>query len=150
MTKPENFSTYNKNQVILTSGRLVFNAREDSLFLLSKKDLAISTGGDVHINVGLPGSKSSIFIVNSNRIQFGLESKGRVAEPVAKANSLLESLQKLSGALTTFTKSLSKVTGTVEAAALLVVATSASALQGQVESFNKSLNKIPSKTTFSI
>ena len=150
MTKPENFSTYNKNQVILTSGRLVFNAREDSLFLLSKKDLAVSTVGDVHINVGLPGSKSSIFIVNSNRIQFGLESKGRVAEPVAKADSLLKSLKSLSKALNKFTTSLSTVVGTVELAALTQISTSATALKNELNSFDKTLNSIPSKNTFSI
>jgi len=149
VTKPENFSTYNKNQVILTSGRLVFNAREDSLFLLSKKDLAVSTVGDVHINVGLPGSKSSIFIVNSNRIQFGLESKGKL-EPVAKADSLLKSLKSLSKALNKFTTSLSTVVGTVELAALTQISTSATALKNELNSFDKTLNSIPSKNTFSI
>lgn len=150
MTKPENFSTYNKNQVILTSGRLVFNAREDSLFLLSKKDLAVSTVGDVHINVGLPGSKSSIFIVNSNRIQFGLESKGRVAEPVAKADSLLNSLDSLTDSISTFTKDLSVVVGTVEAAAIAKIATSALKLNLELKKIKGSFNQIPSKNTFSI
>lgn len=149
MTKPENFSTYNKNQVILTSGRLVFNAREDSLFLLSKKDLAISTGGDVHINVGLPGSKSSIFIVNSNRIQFGLESKGKV-EPVAKADSLLKSLDSLTDSISTFTKDLSIVVGTVEAAAIAKIATSALKLNLELKKIKGSFKQIPSKNTFSI
>ena len=149
MTKPENFSTYNKNQVILTSGRLVFNAREDSLFLLSKKDLAVSTVGDVHINVGLPGSKSSIFIVNSNRIQFGLESKGKV-EPVAKADSLLKSLDSLTDSISTFTKDLSIVVGTVEAAAIAKIATSALKLNLELKKIKGSFNQIPSKNTFSI
>lgn len=149
MNKPENFSKYSKDQVILTSGRLVFNAREDSLFLLSKKDLAVSTGGDVHINVGLPGSKNSLFIINSNRIQFGLASKGTV-EPVAKADSLLVSLEKLSKALDTFTQKLSGVTGTVEVAGMTIISTSAMALKKEVAAFKSSLDKIPSKTTFSI
>lgn len=150
MNKPENFSKYNKDQVILTSGRLVFNAREESLFLLSKKDLAISTGGDVHINVGLPGSKSSLFIVNSNRIQFGLESKGGKLEPVAKATSLLESLKDLSSSISTFTTSLSFIVGTVEAAQFTALATAAKNLARDVKKFESSLNKIPSKITFSI
>lgn len=149
MTKPENFSTYNKNQVILTSGRLVFNAREDSLFLLSKKDLAVSTGGDVHINVGLPGSKSSLFIVNSNRIQFGLESKGKV-EPVAKADSLLKSLDSLTDSISTFTKDLSIIVGTVEVAAIAKIATSALKLNKELKKIKGSFNQIPSKNTFSI
>lgn len=149
MTKPENFSTYNKSQVILTSGRLVFNAREDSLFLLSKKDLAVSTGGDVHINVGLPGSKNSLFIVNSNRIQFGLESKGKV-EPVAKADSLVESLRALADSLSTFTQDLSTLIGTVEIAAITKIATSSLKLNINLKKVTGTFNRIPSKNTFSI
>ena len=149
MSKPENFSTYKKDQVILTSGRLVFNADEDSIFLLSKKDLAISTVGNVHINVGKAGYKESLFIINSNRIQFGLDSKGKV-EPVAKADSLLKSLKSLSKAISKFTTSLSKVVGTVEVAALTTISTSAIALNNELNSFDKTLSKIPSKNTFSI
>lgn len=149
MNKPENFSKYSKDQVILTSGRLVFNAREDSLFLLSKKDLAVSTGGDVHINVGLPGSKNSLFIINSNRIQFGLASKGTV-EPVAKADSLLKSLRDLSSSLNTFTTSVSSIVGTVEAAQFLVLSTAAKNLSTSIKRFEANLNRIPSETTFSI
>lgn len=148
MNKPENFSKYSKDQVILTSGRLVFNAREDSLFLLSKKDLAISTGGDVHINVGLPGSKNSLFIINSNRVQFGLASKGTV-EPVAKADSLLKSLRDLSSSLNTFTTSISLIVGTVEAAQFTALSTAAKNLSTSIKRFEANLNRIPSETTFS-
>lgn len=148
MSKPENFSTYKKDQVILTSGRLVFNADEDSIFLLSKKDLAISTVGNVHINVGKAGSKESIFIVNSNRIQFGLDSKGKV-EPVAKADSLVQSLESLSRYLSKFTTDLSQIVGTVESAAFLKITAISLKLNTDLTAFNRTLNKIKSNTTFS-
>ena len=148
MSKPENFSTYKKDQVILTSGRLVFNADEDSIFLLSKKDLAISTVGNVHINVGKAGSKESLFIVNSNRIQFGLDSKGKV-EPVAKADSLVQSLDSLSRYLSRFTTDLSQIVGTVESAAFLKITAISLKLNTDLTAFNRTLNKIKSNTTFS-
>jgi hypothetical protein len=148
VSKPENFSTYKKDQVILTSGRLVFNADEDSIFLLSKKDLAISTVGNVHINVGKAGSKESIFIVNSNRIQFGLDSKGKV-EPVAKADSLVQSLESLSRYLSKFTTDLSQIVGTVESAAFLKITAISLKLNTDLTAFNRTLNKIKSNTTFS-
>jgi hypothetical protein len=103
----------------------------------------------VHINVGKAGYKESLFIINSNRIQFGLDSKGKV-EPVAKADSLLKSLKSLSKAISKFTTSLSKVVGTVEVAALTTISTSAIALNNELNSFDKTLSKIPSKNTFSI
>ncbi len=148
MSKPENFSIYKKDQVILTSGRLVFNADEDSIFLLSKKDLAISTVGNVHINVGKAGSKESLFIVNSNRIQFGLDSKGK-AEPVAKADSLVQSLESLSRYLSKFTTDLSQIVGTVESAAFLKITAISLKLNTDLTAFNRTLNKIKSNTTFS-
>lgn len=148
MSKPENFSTYKKDQVILTSGRLVFNADEDSIFLLSKKDLAISTVGNVHINVGKAGYKESLFIINSNRIQFGLDSKGKV-EPVAKADSLVQSLESLSRYLSKFTTDLSQIVGTVESAAFLKITAISLKLNTDLTAFNRTLNKIKSNTTFS-
>jgi hypothetical protein len=148
VSKPENFSIYKKDQVILTSGRLVFNADEDSIFLLSKKDLAISTVGNVHINVGKAGSKESLFIVNSNRIQFGLDSKGK-AEPVAKADSLVQSLESLSRYLSKFTTDLSQIVGTVESAAFLKITAISLKLNTDLTAFNRTLNKIKSNTTFS-
>jgi hypothetical protein len=148
VSKPENFSTYKKDQVILTSGRLVFNADEDSIFLLSKKDLAISTVGNVHINVGKAGYKESLFIINSNRIQFGLDSKGKV-EPVAKADSLVQSLESLSRYLSKFTTDLSQIVGTVESAAFLKITAISLKLNTDLTAFNRTLNKIKSNTTFS-
>jgi len=61
--------TYQGKQVIITSDRLLFNAREDSLFS-SDKTIAFSTNKDFHISTsdGTDGK----FVINSPKIHLGL------------------------------------------------------------------------------
>ena len=61
--------TYQGKQVIITSDRLLFNAREDSLFS-SDKTIAFSTNKDFHINTS--DGKDGKFVINSPKIHLGL------------------------------------------------------------------------------
>ena len=60
--------TYQGKQVIITSDRLVFNAREDSIFS-SDSTIAFSTNKDFHINTS-SGSNGK-FVLNSPKIHLG-------------------------------------------------------------------------------
>jgi len=60
--------TYQGKQVIITSDRLIFNAREDSIFS-SDSTIAFSTNKDFHINTS-EGS-NGMFAVNSPKIHLG-------------------------------------------------------------------------------
>ena len=43
---------YKGEQIILSSGRLVFNAREESILLFAKENIGFSTNNSIHFNVG--------------------------------------------------------------------------------------------------
>jgi hypothetical protein len=88
---------YAGEQVIISSNRLVFNARKDSILISSKQNINLSAGDKVTIDVGTIDSddKQNMFLVNAPRIQFGLDSKGKTVEPIAKANALEEVLNDL-------------------------------------------------------
>ena len=150
MSKFTNFAAYNKHQAILTSGRLIFNAREDNLFLLAKKDLAISVGQDVHINVGVKGSTTSKLIINSPRVQFGLPSNSTKMEPVAKGDSAVESVSELLAELSKFLNILTSAKGLVSGgvATLPEVNLAADAFMKKLPDLKKGLDKIKSTTTF--
>lgn len=152
MTKFISFSTYNKHQAILTSGRLIFNAREDNLFLLSKKDIALSSGGDIHINVGPKGSKNNILIVNSPKIQFGLDSVKNPLESVAKGDSAVNSLNSLINLLVAFMASTigSTAVGGGGVSSLPAISNAADEFIKRVEAVKKDLEKIKSSTTFTV
>ena len=65
--------TYQGKQVIITSDRLIFNAREDSIFA-ADSTIAFSTNKDFHINTS-DGSNGK-FAVNSPKIHLGLVKDG--------------------------------------------------------------------------
>jgi len=134
------FNSYNKNQVILTSDRLIFNAREDNVFLIANKDIALSANKDLHINTG--GST----IVNSPRIQLGIDGD---IQPIAKGDALVDTLDKILSSLTELSAVLSTAVATgVGVSSLLSINTAGQKLQSSVTNIKAGLNKIKSKTSF--
>ena len=69
---PESPNTYQGNQVIINSDRLVFNAKEDTILLYSDKAIGFSTNGNFHFDTDNSGDAK--FIVNSPNIYLGLEN----------------------------------------------------------------------------
>lgn len=61
---PTRVKDYNKSQVIVTSGRLVFNAREDHLLLTSQKSINLNSNDSVNID-------TKDHIVNAKTILLG-------------------------------------------------------------------------------
>ena len=88
---------YAGEQVIISSNRLVFNARKDSILNSAYQNINLSAGDKVTIDVGTIDSddKQNMFLVNAPRVQFGLDSKGKTVEPIAKANALEDVLNEL-------------------------------------------------------
>ena len=82
--------TYQGKQVIITSDRLVFNSREDSIFS-SDSTIAFATNKDFHINTG-EGSTGK-FAVNSPKIHLGkVKSDSKLADNPAVKGQELEQL----------------------------------------------------------
>jgi|TARA_R110001592_G_scaffold11710_2_gene57497 hypothetical protein len=82
--------TYQGKQVIINSDRLIFNAREDSLFS-SNKTIAFSTNKDFHINTS-EGSDGK-FAVNSPKIHLGkIKANNSLADNPAVKGQELEQL----------------------------------------------------------
>lgn len=137
---------FNDNQIILNSDRLVFNAKQDNIILSSKKDVAITAAGAIHINIGSGGkSDSNFLIINSPKIQLGLGS----VQPVVKGNDLADLLNKILNALNDLASSLTSATGigvgtvtepTVNAAGIK--------LQGAIQNITAKVDNIKSKITF--
>lgn len=132
---------YSANQVILTSDRLVFNAKLDNIFLITKKDVAISSGGSFHINVG------GEVIINTPKTTFGL---GNDAQPVAKADSLVNTLSSIILELSKFLSALTTAKGMVTGgtAELTTINSAATSLNSKLPNILKQLDKIKSTITY--
>lgn len=143
------FQSYNSSQAILSSGRIIFNSKEDSIFIISKKDVAISTGEDMHINVGSLSSSDKRLIVNSKRTEFNTGTNTQL-ESVAKGDSLVEALNELISELNDFMSSLKTAKGLVSGgvANLTSVNLAADAFSKKVKDTQKKLDKIKSTILF--
>ena len=78
---------YQGKQVIITSDRLIFNAREDTIFS-SNSTIAFSTNKDFHINTN--SNSSGKFAVNSPNIHLGIvkSDKSLANNPAVKGQEL--------------------------------------------------------------
>ena len=80
---PENPSSYQGNQVIINSDRLVFNAKQDSILLYSDKAIVFSTRGNFHFDTD--NTKNTKFIVNAPNIYLGIKNPNTGALPTQPA-----------------------------------------------------------------
>jgi hypothetical protein len=80
---------YTGRQILIDSGRVTLNAKDDSVFLIGREAIGFSTDGAVHINSG------GDFLVNSNKIYFGLKTEESNHEPVVLGNKLATALNNL-------------------------------------------------------
>ena len=61
---------YSGEQIVLSSGRLVFNSRSNDIYLNSKRYINLSAGDKVTIDVGNVDSdnEANMFLVNAPRV----------------------------------------------------------------------------------
>lgn len=95
--------TYSGEQIVLSSGRLVFTSRSNDIYFNSKRYINLSAGDKVTIDVGTIDSddEMNMFLVNAPKMQLGLERYG-VIEPITKANELENVLNDLIEAILTY------------------------------------------------
>jgi len=69
---PESPNTFQGNQVIINSDRLVFNAKSDVLLAYSDKAIGFSTKGNFHFDTD--NSEDTKFIINAPNVYLGLKN----------------------------------------------------------------------------
>jgi len=89
--KPEPPAEYAGKQVLISSNRILFNARTDSIFHFADKSVGISTNGTFNVDTG----KDTI--INSPAIYLGLDAK----EKMVLGDTLVSWMEELSQALMT-------------------------------------------------
>ena len=89
---PQAPGSYQGNQVLINSDRLIFNAKEDSILLFSDKAIGFSTNGSFHFDTSSDENESK-FVVNSPNIYLGLEFNNTLPEqPAVLGDDLISSL----------------------------------------------------------
>lgn len=76
---------YNKEQLIISSGRVSINSKDDSIFLFANKAISFSSNEGIHFNT------NENIILNGKKIQLGLNAE----EPLVKGTQLYNLLDRL-------------------------------------------------------
>jgi hypothetical protein len=88
--KPE--FPYLGEQIIINSGRVILNSKDDSVFLFGKKAIGFSSSGPINFD------SDEKIIINSPEIYLGLDAK----EPLIKGQQLVNLLNRLLNSLDSF------------------------------------------------
>lgn len=146
------FSKYISDQLIFTADRILINAKEDSIFFISKESIGLSAKDSVHINVGSKNNSSSDnkLIINAPTIQLGLKSKGDL-QPIAKGDATAGIINEIAKSLSEFALQLETATGIgVGTINLVQINAAANKLSQDINRIKKDIDNIKSNVTYSI
>jgi len=107
MEIPLSPNTYQGNQVIINSDRLIFNAKKDSILLYSDKTIGFSAKGNFHFDTD--NLEDTKFIVNAPNIYLGLNNlrTGELpTEPAVLGHELRGLLEQILYVLDTMTNDM--------------------------------------------
>ena len=135
-TKPDTLGQYNKNQILINSGRLVFNTNTDHIILNSKKSISLSSIEDI----GLYSKKGNINI-QADLVKLG---DANADQSLILGDNFIENFKFLLQSLDILCTSLTSEP-TLGPAAL-----SASSTKITIEKILKNIDSFLSKTTKTI
>ena len=138
--KPESPSSFKSDQVIINSGRLLFNAKSDGIFLFGKKTIGLSSAGSVNIDC------NQEFIVNSKRIDLGLNA----TEPLLLGNQTINNLSRIIEQINLLCDQLSSLVGVPAGVPFLSLNSTAISVKGNLNEISSKLNDLKSKQNFTI
>lgn len=134
---------YTGRQILIDSGRVTLNAKDDSVFVIGREAIGFSTDGSVHINSG------EDFYVNSNKIYFGLKTEESNHEPIILGDKLATLLNNLAVSLGNVAEDLKEAQDS-QGAKLLQVQVAGEKLLSASDQLNEAIKLIRSDKTFTL
>ena len=131
---------YTGNQIIVTSGRVLFNAKDDSVFLFANKSIGFSSAGTINFD------SDDSCIINSPKIYLGLNA----TEPLVKGFRLQAYLNDLNQSLSQVGVALSKVAGVPAGSPMISVNTAGVDLYKTIQDLSVRTPQLLSKNNFTL
>lgn len=132
-------SNYKGNQIILNSGRIIFNSKTDEIFLFANKSVGISTNESFNVDA------TTKVVINSPSISLGLNAKEHIILGDTTATWLKSLIQQLQSLVNAILQS-SVLTGTGPSSP--IQATNAGAytpITNELNKLNQQIDKLLSK-----
>lgn len=141
-TSPKNYSG---KQIILNSGRLVFNSNKDHILFSSLKSINLNSKESVNVD-------TKEFVIQSNNIFLG--KKELAKEPLMLGNSTVDFLKNFIECFEQLLEELktAQTTPTIQGSPSSIPKMSLAAINGliKIDSLKKSLDKLTSKRNFTL
>lgn len=135
--KPE--FPYLGNQIIINSGRVTLNSKDDSVFIFGKNAIGLSSAGTINFD------SEDKMIINSPQIYLGLDAK----EPLVKGEQLSLLLDDLLLGLEDLSKQLSQAQDS-NGVYITSIVTAGTSLKGSVERVKSQVKGIKSTKNFTL
>jgi hypothetical protein len=137
---PQTPDQYAGKQIIINSGRLVFNSTLDHILLSSKK--SINLNAVENVNIDSPNTT-----IQSEKVYLGSKN---ATEPVLLGDSTISTLNNLIDNLGAFCQVCSKVVGTAPGTYIAPLNIAADQLFAQLKVIQGNLEKLKSKSNFTV
>lgn len=133
--KPE--FPYLGEQIIINSGRVILNSKDDSIFLFSKKAIGFSSEGSINFDC------DDKVIINSPQIFLGLDAN----EPLIKGKQLVNLLNRLLNSLDNFSQIIQSAVDS-NGISIIAAATAGGTLTKDIIKIKSLIGGITSKQNF--
>lgn len=128
---------YLGDQVTVSSGRLIFHAKDDSAFIFAAKAISLATSGSMHVNA------SEGTFVNSPTIELGLNA----TEALIKGNTFVMNQKVLYSQLQQFVNAVGGISETELELAAVEINKAATVLSRTIQEQKNSLDDLLSTTS---
>lgn len=135
--KPE--FPYLGNQIIINSGRVILNSKDDSVFIFGKNAIGLSSAGTINFD------SDDKMIINSPEIYLGLDAK----EPLVKGEQLSLLLDELFQSLTDLSEQLSQAQDS-NGVFITSIVTAGTSLKGSIERVKSQVKGIKSTKNYTL
>ena len=140
---PDKSQLYQGNQILFNSGRLILNAKTDSIFISANKAVSIASNGTINFD------SKSYSIFNSPKIYLGLEAH-REEQPLLLGQNTYTLLSKLLSSIDILATDLLSVISTPPGTTLVQLTIAGTKLKTKIATLKIDLEKIKSKQNFTI
>lgn len=137
---PTNIAEYTGKQIIITSGRLVFNTTEDHLMFSSKK--TINLNSIEGFNVDTRGNA----VIQATKVYLG-DSEDSLTQPVVLGDDLVSLLTDILTDLNTLTRTLQNQIGVPVGTPLAPTSLTAQLVADKIPSYKRRVSQLLSNTT---
>jgi hypothetical protein len=137
MSKYKPTFPYLGEQIIINSGRVILNSKDDSIFLFGKKAIGFSSEGPINFDT------EDEIIINSSKIYLGLDAD----EPIIKGQQLVNLLNRLLDSLNSFSQVIQTSTDSI-GIPIIAAQTAGGTLTKDIIKIKTLINTITSKQNF--